>query len=143
MEPMTKFEFAGPEWIAALREALQVYTNKVGPQLDLTICEIFTNVPKHLDKNGDGVIAWHCHIHNGHVHFEETAIAEADVHTKTDYNFILPVARRFYTPDVMDEVNAYTAKGAAEGKMISTSKNRTKVPAEFIGMHNDLALRTL
>ena len=140
---MTKFEFASPEWIAALRELLQVYTKKAGPQLDLSICEIFTGVPKHLDKNGDGVIAWHCRIRNGQVHFEETPIAEADVHTKVDYDFIVPVARRVYTPEVMDEVNAYTARGVAEGKMISTGKNRTKVPPEFYDMHNDLALRTL
>lgn len=140
---MTKIEFAGPEWIAALRELLKVYTKKVGPELDLSICEIFTDVPEHLDKHGDGVIAWHCRIHDGNVHFAETAIAEADVHTKVDYDFILPVARRFYTPEVMDEVNAYIAKGQAEGKMISSGTNRTKVPPEFIGMHNDLALRTL
>ena len=140
---MTKIEFAGPEWIAALRELLNAYTMKVGPALDLSICEIFTGVPRHLDKNGDGVIAWHCRIHGGQVHFEETAIAQADVHTKVDYDFILPVARRLYTADVMDEVNAYIAKGQAEGKMISSGTNKSKVPPEFIGMHNDLALRTV
>ncbi|HEY1836692.1 MAG TPA: hypothetical protein VGG36_03485 [Rhizomicrobium sp.] len=140
---MTKFEFASPQWLAALRELLDVYTKKAGPGLELSICEIFTEVPKHLDKNGDGVIAWHCRIKDGHVHFEETAIPEADVHSQSNYDFVVPIARRVYTPEVMDEVNAYFAKGQGEGKTISKSKNRNKVPPEFVGMHNDLAVRTL
>ncbi len=140
---MEKFEFASPAWIAALRKLLDVYTANAGPSVELSICEIFTNVPKHLDKNGNGVIAWHCHIKNGKVEFAETAIPEADVHTEVDYNFILPVAKKVYTPDAMAEVEAYTAKGVAEGKMISKSRDRSKVPPSFIGMHNDLAERTL
>jgi len=140
---MTKFEFASPEWIAALRQLLDIYAKKVGPGLDLSICEIFTDVPKHLDKSGDGVIAWHCRIKNGHVHFEETAIPEADVHTRANYDFIVPIARRVYSPEIMEEVNAYIAKGSAEGKMTSTGVDRSKVPPAFMEMHNDLAVRTL
>lgn len=140
---MEKLEFASPEWIAALKDLLNVYTQKAGPGLELTICEIFTGVPKHLDKHGNGVIAWHCKIKDGKIHFEETAIPEADVRTEVDYQFVLPLARKVYSPDDMKEVEAYQAKGAAEGKMISTSKNRSKVPPVFIGMHNDLAVRTL
>ena len=140
---MEKFEFASPAWIAALKELLKVYTEKAGPGLELSICEIFTGVPKHLDRHGKGFIAWHCVIKNGNVHFEETAIPEADVHTEADYEFIVPIARKIYTPEVMPEVNAYNAKGAAEGKLITKSRNRSKVPAAFIGMHNDLAVRTL
>ncbi|HVP84879.1 MAG TPA: hypothetical protein VMS78_09170 [Rhizomicrobium sp.] len=140
---MEKLEFASPEWIAALKDLLNVYTQKAGPGLELTICEIFTGVPKHLDKHGNGIIAWHCKIKDGKVHFEETAIPEADVRTEVDYQFVLPLARKVYSPDDMKEVEAYQAKGAAEGKMISTSKNRSKVPPVFIGMHNDLAVRTL
>jgi len=140
---MEKFEFASPQWIAALKDLLNVYTAKAGPGLELSICEIFTGVPKHLDKHGNGVIAWHCTIKDGKVHFEETAIPEADVRTEVDYEFVLPLARKVYAPDDMKEIEAYSAKGAAEGKMISTSKDRSKVPPIFVGMHNDLAVRTL
>jgi len=140
---MDKFEFASPAWIAALKELLVTYTKKAGPGLELSICEVFTNVPKHLDKHGNGVIAWHCLIKDGKVHFEETAIPEADVRTEVDYNFVLWIARQVYSPEVMAEVDAYSAKGAAEGKMKSTSRDRSKVPPVFIGMHNDLAVRTL
>jgi hypothetical protein len=140
---MEKLEFASQEWIAALKDLLNVYTQKAGPGLELSICEIFTGVPRHLDKHGNGVIAWHCKIKDGKVHFEETAIPEADIRTEVDYQFVLPLARKVYSPDDMKEVEAYQAKGAAEGKMISTSRDRSKVPPAFIGMHNDLAVRTL
>lgn len=141
--PMTKFEFASPEWIAALRERLEYYTAKEGPGLELSICEVFTGVPKHLDKHGNGIIAWHCIIKNGKVHFEETAIPEADVRTEVDYTFVLPLARKVYSPDAMHEVEEMTAKGVASGKMKPTGRDRSKVPPSFVGMHNDLAERTL
>jgi hypothetical protein len=140
---MDKFEFASPAWIAALKDLIAIHTKKAGDGLELSICEVFTNVPKHLDKHGTGVIAWHCLIKDGKVHFEETAIPEADVRTESDYAFIVPIARKVYTPEIMSEVDAYMAKGAAEGKLKSTSRNRSKVPASFIEMHNDLAVRTL
>ena len=138
-----KLEFASPEWIAALRQLLDVYAKKVAPGVEVSLCEIFTGVPRHLDRNGDGIIAWHCRMKDGHVHFEEMAIPEADVHTTTDYDFILTISRWFYKPDVMKDVNAYLAKGAAEGKIVSTGTGRSKIPREFMDMHNELAVRTL
>ena len=101
---MDKFEFASPAWIAALKELLVVYTKKADPGLELSICEVFTAVPKHLDKHGNGVIAWHCTIKDGIVHFEETAIPEADVRTEVDYDFIVPIARKVYSLEAMAEV---------------------------------------
>jgi hypothetical protein len=140
---MEKFEFASPAWLAALKELLGVYTRKAGDGFELSICEVFTGVPEHLDKHGTGVIAWHCLIKDGAVHFEETAISEADVRTESDYAFIVPIAKKVYSPEVMPEVDAYMAKGIADGKLISTSRNRAKVPPFFSGMHNELAVRTL
>jgi hypothetical protein len=141
---MEKFELASDAWIAALKLLIVKYAAEAGPDTNLSICEVFTNVPKHLDKHRNGVIAWHCIIENGKlVTFEETAIPEADVRTELDYDFILPIARKIYTPENMPEVDAYLAKGAAEGKTRPTSKNRNKVPANFIGMHNEIAERTL
>jgi len=139
-----KFEFASPAWIAALKELLIKYSAAAGPSTNLSICEIFTNVPKHLDKNGNGVIAWHCIVKDGKlVKFEETAIPQADVRTEVDYNFVLPIAKKVYTPEAMPEVEAYMAKGVATGKSKATGTDRSKVPQSFVGMHNDLAVRTI
>jgi hypothetical protein len=141
---MEKFEFASDAWIAELKKLIAKYAAEAGPNTNLSICEVFTNVPKHLDKHGNGIIAWHCIVKDGKLAtFEETAIPEADVRTEVDYAFVLPIAQKVYTPDVMPEVEAYLAKGAAEGKSKSASRDRTKVPPNFIGMHNELAVRTL
>jgi hypothetical protein len=141
---MEKFEFASPAWIAALKELLVKYSAAAGPDTNLSICEVFTNVPKHLDRHGNGVLAWHCIVAGGKlVKFEEAAIAEADVRSEIDYTFVLPIARKVYTPEAMPEVEAYMAKGVVEGKSKPTGRDRTKVPASFVGMHNDLAVRTL
>jgi hypothetical protein len=141
---MEKFEFASEAWLAYLKALIVKYSAEAGSDTNLSICEIFTKVPCHLDKRGDGVVAWHCIIEDGKlVTFEETAIPEADVHTEVDYDFVLPIARKVYTPEAMAEVSAYMAKGAAEGKSKSISRNPKKVPPSFVGMHNDLALRTL
>lgn len=140
---MDKFELASPQWLAALREYLTVYSAKASPDFALSICEIFTAVPKHLDRHGDGVIAWHGFIKDGRVDFHEGAIPEADFRVEVDYRFGLTIARWVYTPDVMGEVEAYRAKGVAEGKMKATGGNPSKVPPTFVEIHNSLAARTL
>ena len=63
--------------------------------------------------------------------------------TEVDYDFV--VADRAQGLHARGDAGsrAYMAKGVADGKIDSTSKNRSKVPPVFIGMHNDLAVRTL
>lgn len=141
---MEKFEFASDAWIAELKKLIVKYAAEAGPNTNLSICEVFNKVPKNLDKHGTGTLAWHCVVKNGKlVTFEETAIDVADVRTEHDYDWVLPLARKVYGPDGMAEVNDYMAKGTAEGRSKSTSTNRNAVPPNFIGMHNDLAVRTL
>jgi len=141
---MEKFEFASDAWIAELKRLIVKYAAEAGPNASLSICEVFNKVPKNLDKHGTGTLAWHCIVKDGKlVKFEETAIDVADVRTEHDYDFVLPIAKKVYTPEAMAEVNEYMAKGIAEGRSKSTSTNRNAVPPNFIGMHNDLAARTL
>ncbi|MBS0470420.1 MAG: hypothetical protein JSR60_05060 [Proteobacteria bacterium] len=141
---MEKFAFASDAWLAELRKLIVKYAAEAGPDTNLSICEVFNKVPKSLDKHGTGTLAWHCIVENGKlVKFEETAIEVADVRTEHDYDFVLPVARKVYTPEAMAEVNAYMEQGIKDGRSRSTSRDRTKVPPNFIGMHNDLAVRTL
>ncbi len=112
------------------------YTEQADPGLELTVCEVFTNVLGHLDKSGTGIIACNCTIKDGEV-------PEADVHTVVDYDFVVPIAKWVYTPEVMAEVEVYNRKGIAEGKLKVLCRNREKVPASFFAMHNELAVRTL
>ena len=133
-----KIEFASPEWHARLKELLETYTAKVGPDLSLSICEVFTGVPSHLDKNGTGTIAWHCRIADGRVDFRDGEIPEADIKTVADYDFVLRLARMKIEEATLVEYRAIQAEGAASGKLRSTG-DHSKVPPVFHGMHNELA----
>jgi hypothetical protein len=133
-----KIEFASPEWLAALKGMIQKYMEKAGPDTKLSICEVFTGVPKHLDKNGNGVISWYCRIANGKLTFEEGEINDADIKSTCDYNFILPFARMKITPETMAEYEKLAAEGDKSGKL-KRQGDRSKVPPAFHGMHNELA----
>jgi hypothetical protein len=137
-----KIEFASPEWLAALQELIGSYLAKAGNDVDLSLCEVFTGVPKHLDKHGTGTLSWHCRIRGGTVEFEEGEIDDADIKTVTDYAFILPFARMKIDPGNIQAHESQLAQGAAAGK-ITRQGDRSKVPPAFYGMHNDLAEITL
>ncbi|MGH6986650.1 MAG: hypothetical protein ACRED9_07415 [Caulobacteraceae bacterium] len=135
-------EFASAAWLEALSELLPIYASQAGPDLELTICEVFTGVPAHLDRNGNGVIAWHCRIAGGVVHFEETERNDCDFKTVVDYQTVLPIARWIVTDENRPEYEALVARAAASGKA-KPSGDTSRIPPSFMGMHNDLAARTL
>jgi hypothetical protein len=133
-----KIEFASPEWLATLKGMIQKYMEKAGPDVKLSICEVFTGVPKHLDKNGNGVISWYCRIANGKLEFKEGEIFDADIKSTCDYNFILPLARLKLEPSTVADLEKMQEEGARTGKL-KREGDRTKVPPAFHGMHNELA----
>src|SRR5262245_44059497 len=96
-----KSEFASTEWSAAVKGMIEKYMAKAPPDVKLSLCEVFKGVPKHLDKNGNGVISWYCRIANGKLTFAEGEIPDADIKTVCDYNFILPFARMKIDPSTM------------------------------------------
>jgi hypothetical protein len=136
-----KLEFASPEWHDALKSMMERYMKAAGPEVRLTLCEVFTGVPAHLDKSGTGIIAWHCRIADGRLEFHEGEIDDADLKTVADYQFILPFARMKLDPSTMAQYEALQAEGVAQGKLKRTG-DRSKVPPAFYGMHNELAEMT-
>jgi hypothetical protein len=133
-----KIEFASPEWLAALKAMILRYMGKAGSDVKLSICEVFTGVPKHLDKNGNGIISWYCRIAEGRLIFEEGEIFDADIKSVADYNFILPFARMKVDPATMADYEKMQAEGVRTGKL-KREGDRSKVPPAFYGMHNELA----
>jgi hypothetical protein len=136
-----KLEFASQEWLDELHALLLVYTQKVGPELELSLCEVFTGVPTHLDTDGSGVIAWHCRIRNGSVMMARGEIDDADLKTTADYQYILPFARMQLNPANIAEMEAEHARGVALG-LLKREGDRSVIPREFYGMHNDIAALT-
>jgi hypothetical protein len=133
-----KVEFASPEWHAKLRELLDRYAAAADPALELTLCEVFTDVPAHLDRDGSRRIAWHCRISARKVDFHEGEVVEADIKTVADYDFVLQLARMKMEEATLAEYRALQAEGAAAGKL-NTTGDHSKVPPSFHGMHNEMA----
>lgn len=138
---MKKVEFASPEWLTILQGLLQKYTDLSDERVNLSICEVFTSVPPHLDKRGDGIVVWHCRIDGDHFHFEETEIDDADIKSISDYDFVLQLARMKIGPDTQEIYQSIRDEGAAVGKL-ETVANHGNVPKIFQMMHNDLAEMT-
>ncbi len=132
-----KVEFASPAWFEALKALLDRYT-AAAPEAELSICEVFTGVPAHLDADGDGVIAWHCYISGGTASLHEGEIEEADLKTVADYDFVLQLARMKIEEATRAEYSRLQALGAQSGKLKSNG-GHAKVPPSFHGMHNELA----
>jgi len=137
-----KLEFASDAWFEALKALLPKYAAGAGPGLDLSLCEVFTGVPTHLDQHGDGVIAWHCRIKGDQVEFIHAETDDCDYKTVIDYQTVLPLARFVVTPDTRAEYEALGAAAAASGKVKRTG-DPSRIPPSFYNMHNDLAVRTL
>jgi len=133
-----KVEFASPEWMVALREMIEFCVKEIGPDVSFSLCEVFTSVPAHLDRSGNGAIAWHCIIRNGVVDFDYGEIDNADIKTIADYAYILPFARTKIEASNMDAYKEEQEEGVRSGK-VTHFGDRSKIPAAFYGMHNELA----
>lgn len=135
---MTKVEFASPEWFDALRAMFSAYAKTAPADMDFSVCEVFTDVPRHLDKDGSGTIAWHCRITPGRFDFAYGVSDAVDMQTVTDYQFILPFARMKMGPETMAEYQRQMQIGLEAGK-IKRSGDGSKAPPELYAIHNDLA----
>ena len=133
-----KVEFASPQWFAALRTKFEAYAATAPAGMDFSVCEVFTGVPAHLDKDGGGVIAWHCRITPGRFDFAYGASDDVDMKTVTDYQFILPFARMKLGAETAEEYQKQMQGGLETGK-IQRSGDGSKAPAELYAIHNDLA----
>ena len=133
-----KVEFASPEWFAALKTKFEAYASGAPQGVDFSVCEVFTGVPKHLDKDGSGVIAWHCRITPGKFDFAYGESDTVDMKTVTDYDFILPFARMKIGPETAAEYQKQMQIGVETGKIVRNGDG-SKAPPELYAIHNDLA----
>lgn len=136
-----KLEFASEAWFDALRALLPKYVADAGPGLELSLCEVFTAAPAHLDADGDGVIAWHCRIRGGQIDFRYGEAADCDYKTVIDYDTVLAMARFVVTPETRAEYEALSAAAIQAGKL-TRAGDGSRIPPAFYGMHNELAVRT-
>jgi hypothetical protein len=130
-----KVEFASPAWMTALHAALQDCASRADPATRLSLCEVFTGVPAHLDQHGTGVLAWHCRVRDGVAHFEETEADDTDTKVVADFEFLLPLTHWRIDPSTSQDLEAYLAKGVSEGKFMRQGDG-SHFPPEFADLHN-------
>src|SRR3989442_11875891 len=140
------FEFASPEWLAAVEELLQ----KAVDGLDLggktyTISEEFTDPPAHLLPPGATSISWHLRVTDSAVEVGRGVLDDSDLKTTVDYQAVLPVARLVYesTPEAMADAQRLRAEARQTGERVG---DETALPPQLlerlVWLHNELARRT-
>ncbi len=134
-------EFASDAWFEALKALLPKYVAEAGPGLELSLCEVFTGAPAHLNPDGDGKIAWHCRISRGEVDFRFGEADDCDYKTVIDYDTVLAMARFVVTPQTRAQYETLSAEAARAGKL-RREGDASRIPPGFFGMHNELAVRT-
>jgi hypothetical protein len=145
-----KVVFGSNEWVEAaqrgLDELLAANAARVAGQ-SITVCEVFTNVPPDLTGGrADGTRAWHFTVKDGRAFARdgELKAEETDMKIVTDYNAILPLARKVYVTEQGDAelVAAYREELARDGRYRSFG-DRSRYPAELGSvlseLHNRLA----
>jgi hypothetical protein len=132
-----KVEFASPGWMQALHAALQDCASRADPATRLSLCEVFTGVPAHLDRHGTGVLAWHCRVYDGVAHFDETEVDDTDTKVVADYQFLLPLTRWRIDPATSKDLEAYLADGVRQGLFMRTGDS-SHFPSAFDGLHEAL-----
>lgn len=132
---MTKVEFAGPAWMDAIESKLRAMA-AANPDWRFGLCEVFTDSPKHLAK--DGVIAWYCRIADGKLDFRMGEVDDVDIKNVADYEAVLPFARLHLTPETRAEYEQMSATALAAGKLKRIG-DAAKLPPAIHALHNEMA----
>lgn len=137
-----KWEFASPGWLQALKGEIERLLAAGKSRANWSFCEVFTDVPPHLDRHKTGKIAWHCRIKDGKPHFVEAEADDIDVKTIGDYQYLLPLAHLHIDPAATKELAAIWEDGARRGllRRIGDGSGR---PAELADLHNAAVSFTL
>ena len=140
-----KFELASEEWFVELFRLFHEVA-RANPDLEFSVCEVFTAVPERLRPDSDGKIAWHGFIRGGKADLAmgEVGPEAVDVKTVIDWQSTLPLARMkidLTDPQAFAHYMELGDRLAAEGRM-ERFGDRTKAPPALIGVHNTLADRT-
>lgn len=132
---MQKYEFASTAWMEALHREIVELVRTAPADLRYSFCEVFTGVPKHLDRNGTGTLAWSCKIEGSAVHFVEEELDGVDMKTTADYTYLIPLARWHIDEQTRAALNKYLEEGARDGKIVRAG-DPTRSPAMLNGLHN-------
>lgn len=142
-----KVEFGSPAWIDLARQFLEETIPPLGEALDgieFTICEVFTNAPRHI-AGDDGRVAWHVVIDGPTVKVGDGKIENADYFSKSDYQSVLPIARTVYSdnPGSYEVIQAERAAAIERGERAATAEIPLALAGPIRELHDHLARNTV
>ncbi len=141
-----KYEFASPEWCAALHGLIAeraAWEVKSKPNLRMSICEVFTGAPARF-ADTDGNAAWSCVINDGRVDFQRRVRDDVRFKVVGDYAAILPLGRYDTRGDPARaaELAAMALKVRESGGMTVIGE-RLADPQAITSIHDAIARLTL
>ena len=140
-----KFELASKAWFDELFRLFRAAAAE-HPEIEFSVCEVFTNVPDRLSPDAKKQIAWRAFIAGGKADLAmgEVDADAVDIKTIADWEHTVPFARMkidITNPADFARYMQLADEAAAAGHM-QRFGDRTKAPLEMISIHNTLADRT-
>lgn len=141
-----KYEFASPGWVAFLHGRISERFAAMGAErdsVDWSICEIFSDPPKHLSPDGEP-LAWHCSMRNGALRFGTGVADDVAVTVRADYEALVPVGRYDTRGEEARaaELHAMVAELMGRGAM-SVEGSLTDRDPQFSDIHDIVARVTM
>ncbi|MEZ5938567.1 MAG: hypothetical protein R3C52_10140 [Hyphomonadaceae bacterium] len=90
-----KYEFASPGWIAFMHGMMVERLRRLlpeAPDISWSICEVFTNPPKHLSPSGAPLV-WSCVVDRGQLDFGTEERDDVEFKVVADYAAIVALGR--------------------------------------------------
>ncbi|MEM7017974.1 MAG: hypothetical protein AAF512_11640 [Pseudomonadota bacterium] len=137
MTDQTKVDFASAAWVDEARKELENLVSNHGEDgKNFSVCEIFTDAPKHVAESGTA--AWYFYITGKTVKVGAGEINDADVTIRADYTETLPTARLVYTPEILAE----RAAQPPDENSSNVEGDMSQAPPYLVELHNQLAVMT-
>ncbi len=140
-----KVPFASSEWFEMVRSVIKTYAAE-HPELEVTINEVFTEVPERLNPNPDGKLAYTMMFKGGEaeLRLEELPASETDIKVVGRWSAILRSAVYVVDNDSPESIAEYQEIGRRNmesGDVVVT------ISPDFKGsggneLHNRIAART-
>jgi hypothetical protein len=141
-----RFEVGSDGWLEVLFSLFREMARE-HPEITFSTCMVLTGVPRRLNPDAEGRIAWHGFVRNGAADLRRGEVAPdaVDLKTEHDWESSLEVARAridLADPETVVRIETMRADAAAKG-LFRRFGDPSKAPVELVDVHNALAERTL
>ena len=138
-----KLEFGNKKWMDLVKSLIIDLTQKAGEQaknVDFSMCEVYSNAPKHLAVEKDRV-AWHFRIKGNKVSFGIGEVDDVDMKVIGDYELLHQISTLIYENNNPSKASEILKEPTKSGKFKFVG-DMSKGPVFLSPLHNLIAERT-